>query len=40
MPDAKLNLVSVDSITKSTQYEVVFGKNDCLLMDPNNPEFR
>ena len=40
VPDSKFNLVSVDSITKGTQYEVVFGKNDCLLMDPNNPEFR
>ena len=40
VPDSKFNLVSVDSITKGTQYEVVFGKNDCLLTDPHNPEFR
>ena len=40
VPDAKFNLVSVDSITKSTHFEVLFGKTDCLLMDPNNPEFR
>ena len=40
MPDSKFNLVSVDSITKGTRYEVVFGKNDCLLTDPHNPKFR
>ena len=40
IPDAKFNLVSVDSVTKSTYFEVLFGKTDCLLMDPNNPEFR
>ena len=38
VPDAKFNLVSVDSITKSTHFEVLFGKTDCLLTDPNNPE--
>ena len=40
VPDAKFNLVSVDSVTKSTHFEVLLGKTDCLLMDPNNPEFR
>ena len=39
VPDAKFNLVSVDCITKSTHFEVLFGKTDCLLTDPNNPEF-
>ena len=39
IPAAKFNLVSVDSITKSTHFEVLFGKTDCLLTDPNNPEF-
>ena len=38
IPDAKFNLVSVDSITKSTHFEVLFGKTDCLLTDPNYPE--
>ena len=40
VPDAKFNLVSVDCITKSTHFEELFGKTDCLLTDPNNPEFR
>ena len=39
VPDSKFNLISVDSITKSTHFEVLFGKNDCLLTDPNNPGF-
>ena len=39
VPDSKFNLISVDSITKSTHFEVLFGKTDCLLTDPNNPEF-
>ena len=38
--DSKFNLISVNSITKGTRYEVVFGKNDCLLTDPHNPKFR
>ena len=38
VPDAKFTLVSVDSITKSTHFEVLFGETDCLLTDPNNPE--
>ena len=37
--DSKFNLDSVDCITKSTHFEVLFGKTDCLLSDPNNPEF-
>ena len=28
VPDAKFNLVSVDCITKSTHFEVLFGKTD------------
>ena len=39
VPDAKFSLVSVDSITKSTHFEILFGKTDCLLTDPNNSEF-
>ena len=38
IPDAKFNLVSVDCITKSTHFEVSFGRTDYLLTDPNNPE--
>ena len=38
IPDAKFNLVSVDSITKSTHFGVLFGKTDRLLTDPNYPE--
>ena len=40
VPDSKFNLVSVDSIAKSTHLEVLFGKDDCLLVDPHNPNFR
>ena len=39
VPDSKFNLVSVDSITKGAHYKILFGKNDCLLTDPNNPGF-
>ena len=39
VPDSKFNLISVDSITKSTHFEVLFGKNNCLLTDPDNPGF-
>ena len=38
IPDAKFNLVSVDCITKSTHFGVLFGKTDRFLTDPNNPE--
>ena len=40
IPDTKFNLVSVDSITKSTHFEVLFGKTDYLLTDYNNLDFR
>ena len=30
MPDSKFNLVSVDSITKGTRYEVVFGSGSLI----------
>ena len=37
--DTRFNLVSVNCIAKSTHFGVLFGKTDCLLTDPNNPEF-
>lgn len=40
VPNFKLTLVSVDSITKSTHFEALFGKNDYLLTDSLNLEFR
>ena len=36
VPDSKFNLVSVDGITKSTDYKVLFGDNECRLIDPRD----
>ena len=36
---SEFNLVLVDLITNSTFFDVLFGKNNCLLTDRYNPEF-
>ena len=36
VPDSKFNLISVDGITKSTDFKVLFGDNECRLIDPRN----
>ena len=32
--------ISIDSFAKSTHFEAVFGKGDCLLTGPFNPGFK
>ena len=39
VPGFRFNLISVNSITKGVHYKILFGKNDCLLADPNNSGF-
>ena len=37
VPDAKFNLISVNSIVKDTGYEVLFKRHECLLANTSNP---